>query len=328
MRYDVVIVGAGLAGLYTALQLLKKDVSTRVLIVEKYGYLGGRMVTHHGPRGIHWEIGAGRIGDEHSMVLGLIKDYGLHTVPIGSEAGSLWLGKDIEPNHFTELIRTYMLPLQGLSQSVLQMNTLGDLLERVHGPVKARDFYRLFPYWGEIHTLRADLGLHNFQKEFDGTMNYCVCAEGLSTLIQRMVKDIEGRGAIIRTNKEVTNIREEDGHVYLDVKDQEPIECDRCVLALHADALKKIPFVRKHMPALKHLAMEPLVLMYAVFPTHKGRSWFSDLGKMVTGDAIRYIIPVNPAKGVVMISYTHRKALFSKFCKKWFSFFFVLINHF
>jgi monoamine oxidase len=305
MRYDVVIVGAGIAGLYTALQLMKQDAGTRVLILEKYNYLGGRMITFHGPKGVHWEIGAGRIGDAHSMVLGLIKDYGLHTVPIGSEAGSLWLdGKSVKPNHFTELMNTYMLPLQCLPKSVLQTNTLGDLLERVHGPVKARAFYRLFPYWGEIHTLRADLGLHNFQKEFDGTMNYCVCVEGLSALIQCMVKDVEKRGVLIRTNREVTNLREKDGCVYVDVKGQEPVECGRCVLALHADVLEKIPFAREHMPALRHLAMEPLVRMYAVFPVHKGKSWFSGLGKMITNDAIRYIIPVNPAKGVVMISYT------------------------
>jgi monoamine oxidase len=44
--------------------------------------------------------------------------------------------------------------------------------------------------------------------------------------------------------------------------------------------------------------------MYAVFPVHKGRSWFSGLAKMITNDAVRYIIPVNPAKGMVMISYT------------------------
>jgi monoamine oxidase len=239
------------------------------------------------------------------MVLGLIKDYGLHTVPIGSEAGSLWLdGKSVKPNHCTDLMNTYMLPLQCLPKSVLQTNTLGNLLERVHGTFKARAFYRLFPYWGEIHTLRADLGLHNFQKEFDGTMNYCVCVEGLSALIQCLVKDVEKRGVLIRTNREVTNLREKDGCVYVDVKGQEPVECDRCVLALHADVLEKIPFAREHMPALRHLAMEPLVRMYAVFPVHKGKSWFSGLGKMITDDAVRYIIPVNPAKGVVMISYT------------------------
>jgi monoamine oxidase len=119
-----------------------------------------------------------------------------------------------------------------------------------------------------------------------------------------MVKDVEQRGAEIRTDREVTNLREGAGCVYVDIKNEEPVECDRCILALHADVLKKIPFASRHMPALKHLAMEPLVRMYAVFPVHKGKSWFSGLGKMITNDIVRYIIPVNPAKGVVMISYT------------------------
>ena len=45
--------------------------------------------------------------------------------------------------------------------------------------------------------------------------------------------------------------------------------------------------------------------------THK--VWFDDMGKIVTNLPIKYIIPINYEKGVIMISYTD-----SKFAKYWF----------
>ena len=50
--------------------------------------------------------------------------------------------------------------------------------------------------------------------------------------------------------------------------------------------------------------MMPLLRMYAVFPSKKGVSWFSGLNKIVTNSPLRYIIPINAARGVIMISYT------------------------
>ena len=58
VTFDIVIVGAGLAGLYCGIQLAKKGKS--VCILEKYNYTGGRVVTYH-KGGLSWEIGAGRI---------------------------------------------------------------------------------------------------------------------------------------------------------------------------------------------------------------------------------------------------------------------------
>jgi cytochrome b involved in lipid metabolism/monoamine oxidase len=59
---------------------------------------------------------------------------------------------------------------------------------------------------------------------------------------------------------------------------------------------------------------EPLYRIYARYPldkkTHK--VWFDGLGKIVTNLPIKYIIPINYDKGVIMISYTD-----SKFADYW-----------
>jgi hypothetical protein len=47
--------------------------------------------------------------------------------------------------------------------------------------------------------------------------------------------------------------------------------------------------------------------MYAVFPKVNGQVWFNDVKKFVCPAPVRYVIPVNPAEGIIMISYTDGK---------------------
>ena len=47
MNADIVIVGAGIAGLRCGITLLRKRPSRKIVILEKYNYVGGRVVTYH-----------------------------------------------------------------------------------------------------------------------------------------------------------------------------------------------------------------------------------------------------------------------------------------
>ena len=77
-----------------------------------------------------------------------------------------------------------------------------------------------------------------------------------------------------------------------------------CVLALHSDAVRSIDGV-KDLEVLRHLKMMPLLRMYAVFPVERGGgAWFEGLPKVVTNDRVRYVIPINAERGIIMISYT------------------------
>ena len=81
MSYDVIIVGAGIAGLRVGIETLTKSPTLRCCIIEKYKYTGGRVVTYHKelPKvgALQWENGAGRISISHKKVLKLLKKYDL-----------------------------------------------------------------------------------------------------------------------------------------------------------------------------------------------------------------------------------------------------------
>ena len=128
--YDLVIVGAGLAGLRVGIETLKKRKGMKVVILEKYGYIGGRVVTHY-KDGLQYEIGAGRISEKHRLVLGLMRKYGLTYVPFGG-------GGDDE---FSMLKEAFFQPLAFLPQNVLEGGTLFDIVSGVHGEGEARRFF-------------------------------------------------------------------------------------------------------------------------------------------------------------------------------------------
>ena len=299
MVYDYIIVGAGIAGLYTGLKLLKAHPSKKILILEKYDYNGGRIVTYRNG-GHHWEIGAGRISMRHGRLLKLMDDYNLHLLPIEGNK-TLYLDSPSYPGEFDDLLQPYLEPLTALPLPVLYKNTLGSLLKQIHGS-KADTFIQMFPYWAELHTLRADIALESFTVEFSKKAHYCTVKEGYQAIPEALAKDFLKRGGAIQYNTTVSDIQETKTGVQVLVAKGDPIEADRVILALHKEALDNIPFAKRHMPALKHLKMEPLVRMYAVFPLANGKSWFAGKPKMVTDDPVRYIIPVG--KDTIMISYT------------------------
>jgi protoporphyrinogen/coproporphyrinogen III oxidase len=85
---DVVIVGAGIAGLTAAVRLQDRDI----LVLEAEERVGGRIKSE--PRGSYWvSVGAHMFPEPGSIVGGLVDEYGLETLPInGSLVGLSYRG--------------------------------------------------------------------------------------------------------------------------------------------------------------------------------------------------------------------------------------------
>jgi hypothetical protein len=317
--YDLIIVGGGAAGLRVGIETLKVQPTLKCCILEKYGYIGGRIVTFRkdipkvGP--VQWENGAGRISTSHKKVLKLLQEYKLTFVPIGGDTDFINdpVGFDKEPviigNKFTNLINFYLGPIEKLSAETLSKHTLKELLDKTIGYSQAKQFYEQFPYYAEIHTLRADLALESFRKEMRSNEGFGVVGEGFSAVTDAMMTEFISRGGKIIMDTDVYKVtNNSDNSITLDYRVRNSMGKGShtgkvVVLALHHEALKKIDGVN-NIPVLRHLKMMPLLRIYAVFPTRNNVSWFSGLNKIVTNSPIRYIIPINPQKGIVMISYT------------------------
>jgi protoporphyrinogen oxidase len=300
MKYDIIIVGGGIAGLHTGIKVAKRGLSC--CIIDEYK-CGGRVQTYH-DKDYQWENGAGRISLNHTMTLDYLKKYGLHTIQLPNQIDYMDNTLTIKPNPFFKFQTMLLEPLRSLSADVLATHTLQEIMDKVIP--NAIDFYTAFPYYAEICTMRADLALQSFDREIGSHDNFVVCKEGLSTLIAGMMNEFAFFGGHIHTDVRVESIESVNNltflhTIYTTTGRKFTLRAPTVVLAIPSDALctlLKIPAVTS---IIKKLQSVPLLRMYAVFDNTE-KSWFADMKSTVVSSYIRYIIPIN--KNVIMISYT------------------------
>jgi hypothetical protein len=245
----------------------------------------------------------------------LIEEYGLHWIPIPDTISYKHSAhSSIVPNPFeTLIVPLYIAPLQNLSPAVLGANTILQLMNKLYGATLTRTLLAYFPYKAELNVMRADLALKGFLAggEMSTNSGYGVIQEGFSELVARLRRDIELKGATILNRHKLTHLVSAEGkstdltfefghgnpHGTIVLRAEQA-----CVLALHKDAVSELGEF-KGWSVLSHLQTAPLLRCYAIFDT-RHPVWFSGLTRVVTPMRPRYILPMDPSKGTIMISYT------------------------
>ena len=308
-----VIVGAGIAGLWLAEKMVAAGVPpTSIQILEKYNYIGGRIVSH--PDG--YEIGAGRIHHSHRRILALIRKAGQDITPIASRLG--WHAapaRDGAPvpivtNMFDVIFAVAIEPLLNrLPAATTATHTVRQLLTKTIGPAATDDLLEKYPYRAETEMLRADIALQALSAdgEMGSNAGFYTVRGGLGGVVRKMADALRAAGVSIKLNTTVQNVRpllDAGGYRVFHTGQHGPSHTDaaRVILATHISAIRAFRSIRSAFaPVLRHLTMEPLTRIYARYPTP---AWFADLPKLVTPGPLRYVIPINPATGLIMISYT------------------------
>lgn len=326
----IAIIGAGLAGLSVAEGLVRKRLAkpADIVIFERYPNVGGRVVTNRDP--LQYEIGAGRIAAGHKRVHGLIQRFGLQTYPIAGDV--VWRGvggslggsvRDRERKEgegpsdvgdgeagFQGLRRAIVQHLRAQSAEALATHTVADFVCPTWRPALLR-----FPYWAEIHMLRADLALEAFEEggEMSSYGGYTGVKQGLDAITMRLAAAVQDLGIEIRTRHRVADVRGIASKGFVVKGDAgkkaeaEPFEfrADKVIIATCRCSLGKFS-VLKGKPLLRQLQTSPLMRIYAVYPPSApgGKAWFAGLPKTVTDSPLRYVIPIDERKGLIMISYT------------------------
>ena len=295
-----IIIGGGLAGLSIA-EYLANKVSSNVLVLEQYRAWGGRVVTYRDKeKGLQYEIGAGRIFHEHKRIGALVKRFGLHTYPISAESTF-----NNHPNPFLQLFDPVRKVLQTLPDDVLAKHTVKELV-----PKELHSTLEYYPYWSEFNLLRADVALPLFAPTkpmgTDKPAEYYGVVEGLDSITTHLHDAAEKAGATLKNRHTVTNIKRLAPDLFeitgLRGKkaNQHPFkyQASRVIIATCRCGYGDFSIL-KEMPLMKQLATGALTRIYAVYQPP-----LDIPEKVVTDGPLRFIIPINPKTGLIMISYT------------------------
>jgi len=311
-KYDYIIIGGGLAGLYTAYKINQTEPKAKLLILERNRQMGGRIDTiNH-----KLEAGAGRFHDHHKLLLTLIDELGLtnkiqpissfeHFAPINS--GKIYDWKPIDA--ITTKISKPPLHQIPNDQTFLQYartQLTKDEIELLTN---------FFGYSTELTEMNARDSIGLMKRHFNKSRQYYVMNGGLSQITERLIERIDAQ---MLTHRRVINIMGGSDVVATPAKLEPPIiiECEgikqkytakKCICALTKDTLLKLPIFEPIYPMLRKIQTLPLCRIYSQVP---------DLPtiKITTNNNLRIIIPIDEKTDTVMMSYTDNN--YARFWKK------------
>lgn len=301
----VAIIGGGMAGLYAAEVLAARGFD--VTVFEKSDTWGGRVLTYRAPPNIQYEIGAGRIYAKHARVRALVDRFKLTTYPITTHTA---YETPTAANTFLELFEPIRHACESVPATELRKHTIAEIV-----PTALRPVLTLYPYWAEIHMLRADVALDLFRSKQPmgarGADDYYGIVEGIDALATHLKTAAAAAGATLRAGHTVRAIQRRNGDNLFEitgVASARPFTytAHRVILATCRCSLTQFRTLLGDAPLLRQVGTSPLMRIYAIYPPHPttGTVWFAGLPKLVTSNPLRYVIPIDAAKGLIMISYT------------------------
>ena len=323
MIYDVIVLGGGIAGLYTAYTLHHQNPKLSLLLLEKNDYFGGRIYTIH-EKEFTIEAGAGRWNETHILWQQLIRELGLqekiqpipsdlHFVPSGNYASKYF---NCDP---FETMNPVLSKAKQTPRDKLREYTFMEFAQTVLSPQDCQFVEDSFGYYEQLMCMNAYDATKLFDQGMHTKHSFFVLKGGMSQVIDKLVSKLTHK--ICKKNQTVTKITyptttntttntttTTDHLFHIEVESSGKTNtyfARQCVAALPKPALQSIPFFKPIYPLLSHIGTKTLCRIYAQFSQEN--IWFKHIPKSTTNNRLRYVIPIDRDKGVIMISYTDGK---------------------
>ena len=286
------ILGGGIAGLYSAYQLLKRNPDRTLILLEKEKRLGGRIHTYVDKQ-MTVDAGAGRFSKNHTLLLELLKELHLDKkiLPISSSfevaepspynlkfvLGKIIAFSKIDPIH--DLVNLSFIHYARLVVSKEEVQFIEDS----------------FGYYTELVVMNARDAIELLLQLND---DFFILKDGLSQLIDKLVQRLQLYPNVEIRYEEVLSIQQLNTQ-YRIRTNKNTYTTPYCICTLPSNVVKKLAFFRPLAPLLRYITTAPLCRIYSILDNKQ----FKNLPKMTTKTPLRMIIP----SGHIVMFYSDNK---------------------
>lgn len=306
-HFDIIIVGGGIAGLYSAYNIKKNDPSTTFLVLEKYKkkWLGGRMNNETFYNTVI-PTGAGVIRKKKDkLLMNLIQELKIPTKQSFFEPQYSTTFQHLDIKKIMKLLRNRYEEHQNIIKNPM---TFREFAEKILGPV----YYKIFiTSVGYTDYENEDVyeTLYHYGME-DNSCCWEIANVNWKLLVSRLCNKVGLNN--IKTSSNVINIQKIQNspcNFLIETKNGVTYLCNKVIVATTIDTLRKlIPGASNPNSIYQQIEGQPFLRLYGKFSKNSIPiiQEFASQYTIVPGP-IQKIIPINPENGVYMISYSDNK---------------------
>jgi hypothetical protein len=297
--YDFIIIGGGIAGLYSAYQLKKRYPKINLCVLEKEGRIGGRMGSEEF-HGASIAMGAGIGRKKDVLLIQLLKELKIHYTEHEYRC------RDLNPHPIPvmETIR-HLRSEYRKNPSEASEKTFRQYATQKLGK-KTYDSFLISAGYTDYENEDVYETLYHYGME-DNEPGWTLLSIPWNDLLDALIQKIGRKN--IHKNTEIIDLKSKSGNYLLISKDKKLWTTQNIIMATKTCVVQDLLPGANHPDSLyKQIHAQPFLRVYA-----KGSSKSIPLLKqyipmttLVPGP-IHKIIPISPDKGIYMIVYTDNK---------------------
>ena len=337
ITYDLVIIGGGLAGLYTLYKLSKKYNHLKILLLESGQRYGGRIYSYKETidgQDFVMDLGAGRLGHHQPLINDLINELGLKPKIVDIPNTKTYIevaenGKVHNKTHFKDYImgkltKFFFSPLiTKLGKSILQKYYLCELIKKYVSVSFSQKVASVFEYSSDLNEFNAYDAIEYFKHDYNSETKFFTLNGGLEQIIEHLIIAIKKtRSYKLKnikllnlsnveniTNKNTNNKNTNNNLFKIEVNNYRTakiynIYSKYAVCAVPKKTLEKLELFKPILRDLNSINSINLLRIYEIYNKTNGETWFKNVEKTITNSQVQFVIPINPNNGLIMSSYS------------------------
>tara|TARA_B100000900_G_scaffold413449_1_gene437472 strand:+ start:108 stop:1538 length:1431 start_codon:yes stop_codon:yes gene_type:complete len=340
-NYDIVIIGGGIAGIYSMYNLQKTYPKLKVLLLESNDRFGGRVYTYKTKVDnvdYSMDLGAGRLGHNHILIKELLHELNLEKdiINIPNNKSYIHIENNVAKddsglrNKLMKLLYNLLnsKKIKSLKNDYLQKFYFNEFLEKFISKKLVKQLSNVFEYSSDIYDLNAYDATIHFKNDYSNDTPYFILKNGLSGIINNMISKIIHnkynfvnknyklkKNSIVKDIKLNTNNNNNNNNnsiqyniKYYNKKLDKTIDitCKHLIAALPRKDLIKFDILNPYKNILNSINDINLLRIFEIYDT-KDDVWFNNIGKTVINNEIQFVIPINSNNGLIMSSYCDNK---------------------